>query len=235
MFREENDEEIVDELPAFEDLEELYKQIQVIYEAEFFGWDYDNQVNDYQTALDHPLKYIRISYRLLQLATSLPDYPINLWSLIPVARHSIAHVPLSGYNTMYSFFKKARESQLPVPENLIRDDAFLRLTDFDMLYFDRQNKRDIWNTIFNTEKLEKEGLQLGFGMKTDGHMISVLFEKTALNFIPQNKKDLHLQQRRKNISNWTHGLYPLYKTPFGISEEDRIIGIDPGKLRAVFL
>jgi hypothetical protein len=82
VFREKNDEEVVDELPGFENLNELYNQIELIYEAEFFDLDYD-KVNDYKYASDHPLKYIRISYRLLQLATSLPDYPIKLWSLIP--------------------------------------------------------------------------------------------------------------------------------------------------------
>jgi hypothetical protein len=37
-----------------------------------------------------------------------------------------------------------------------------------------------------------------------------------------------MQKKRKNLSNWTKGLYPLYKNPFGITEKDRIIGIDPG-------
>jgi hypothetical protein len=133
--------------------------------------------------------------------------------------------------TIYRIFRKAHEDQLPVPENLIRDGVFLRLTDFDLLYFGQQNKRDLWNTIFDIEKLESEGLQLSFGMKTDGHMISVLFEKTAINFIPQDRKELCMQKTRKNVSNWTKGLYPLYKNTYGITEDDRTIGIDPGMIK----
>ncbi|KAI8090638.1 hypothetical protein BDF21DRAFT_483547 [Thamnidium elegans] len=96
VFREENEEEVVDELPEFVNLNELYNQIQLIYEAEFSELNYA-QVNDYNNASNHPLKYIRISYRLLQVATSLPDYPIKLWSLIPEGSHSIVHVHLFGY------------------------------------------------------------------------------------------------------------------------------------------
>ena len=59
-------------------------------------------------------------------------------------------------------------------------------------------------------------------------MISILFEKTALNFVSQTKKELALQPRRVNLQNWVKGLYPLYKNPFGVTEDDRIVGIDPG-------
>ncbi|KAI9487249.1 MAG: hypothetical protein EXX96DRAFT_646942 [Benjaminiella poitrasii] len=207
-FREEGDEETVDELPVFENLNELYNRVRLIYEAEFAGLDYDH-VNDYDNVSSHPLKYLCISYRLLQLATSLPDTPIKLWSLIPEKSHSIVHVPLSGVTTMYRLFKKAYDNNLPVPNNLIRDNTFIRWTDFDYLYFNQQNKRDLWNTLFDLERIENEGLQLGFGMKTDGHMISILFEKTALNFVPQDRKETRMQKTRKNISNWTKGLHPL--------------------------
>ncbi|KAI8374079.1 hypothetical protein EDC96DRAFT_562794 [Choanephora cucurbitarum] len=37
-----------------------------------------------------------------------------------------------------------------------------------------------------------------------------------------------LQKTRKNINNWIKGLYPLYKSPFGITENDRVVGIDSG-------
>ena len=72
-------------------------------------------------------------------------------------------------------------------------------------------------------------MQLAFGMKTDGHMISVLYEKAAINHVPQNQKEAVLQKTRKNINNWTKGLYPLYKNSFGITENDRVVGIDLGK------
>ena len=181
---------------------ELYNQIQQIYEAEFSEMNYD-QVNDYENASSHPIKYTCISYSLLQLADSLPDLPIKLWSLIPNASNSIVHVPLSGVSTMYHFLRKAHANNLPVPENLIRaeDNNFIRLTDFDYLYFLPQNKRDLWNAIFDLQRIQNEGLELGFGMKTDSHMISILFEKTALNFVPQNKKEVMVQKIQKNISN----------------------------------
>jgi hypothetical protein len=185
VFREENDQEVVNPLPVFEGLNEIYDQIRLIYVAEFTGLDYD-QVNDYGNASTHPLKYIRISYRLLQVATSLPETPIKLWSLIPQGSHSTLHVPLSGVNTMYSLFKKAYDNNLQVPEILIQHNRFISNTVFFNLYFEQQNKRDFWNTVFDLERIENRGLQLGFGMKTDGHMISILFEKTALNFVPQN-------------------------------------------------
>ncbi|CAO3613352.1 unnamed protein product [Mucor hiemalis] len=65
-------------------------------------------------------------------------------------------------------------------------------------------------------------------MKTDGHMISILSEKTAENFVSQNKKEIIMQKTRKDLSNWTKGPYPPYKNLVGITAEDRIIGIDPG-------
>ncbi|CAO3647205.1 unnamed protein product [Mucor hiemalis] len=97
-----------------------------------------------------------------------------------------------------------------------------------MLYFGHQNKRNIWNTVFNIEQFEDRRTQLGFGMKTEGYMASILFQRTTLIFIPQDKKELQLRKRRIIISNWTKGLYPLYKNPYRITEEDSIVGIDPG-------
>lgn len=193
-----------------------------------------NQVDDYAYASIRPLKYTRISYCLLQVATFLSAYLIKLRS-IPEGNHSIVHIPLSGVVTVYRLFRKAHDNGLPVPDNLIVNGVFIRMTDFDLLYFGQQNKRDLWNAVFNIEKFEKDRLQLGFGMKTDGHMISVLFEKTALNFIPQDKKELKMQKARKNVENWTNGLYPLYKNQYGITEEDRVIGIDPGMINLVLL
>ncbi|CAO0801449.1 unnamed protein product [Mucor circinelloides] len=223
VFREEND----DELPIFENLNNLYDQVRLIYEAEFPGLNYD-QVDDYSTASSHPLKYLRLSYRLLQLATSMPDTPIKLWSLIPQGSHSIVHVSLSGVTVLYRLFKRAHENHLPVPERLIRNNVFIRLTDFDNAYFRYEEKRDLWNDVFDLARIQDRELRLGFGMKTDGHMISILFEKTAQNFVPQNKKEIMMQKTQKNLSNWTNGLYPLYKNPVGITAEDRIVGIDPG-------
>lgn len=109
VFRQENNEEVIDEVPEFENLNLLYDQTRLIYDAEFSELNCD-QVNDYNNAYDHPMKYICKSYRLLQVATSSPDYPIELWSPIPEEGHSIVNVPLSGVNTTYHLFKKAHET-----------------------------------------------------------------------------------------------------------------------------
>jgi hypothetical protein len=111
---------------------------------------------------------------------------------------------------MCYLFKKAHESNLPVPANLIGgDNNFIRYSDFDYLYFGQQDKRNLWNTVFDIEKFENEELQLDFGLKTDGHMVSLLFEKTTLNFVPQNKRDLQIQKTRKNLTNWVKGISSL--------------------------
>ena len=142
----------------------------------------------------------------------MPDTPIKLWSLIPQGNHSIVHVPSSGIPFLYHLFKRAHENRLPVPERLIHNNAFIRLTDFDNAYFRYEEKRDLWNDVFDLARIQDRELRLGFGMKTDGHMISILFEKTAQNFVPQNKKEIMMQKTGKNLLNWTNGLYPLYKT-----------------------
>lgn len=59
----------------------------------------------------------------------------RLWSLIPEGSHTIVHVLLSGISTMYHFFKNAHKNGLRVSKNLIRDGAFIRLTDFDFYIF----------------------------------------------------------------------------------------------------
>ncbi|KAI8387293.1 hypothetical protein BD560DRAFT_419771 [Blakeslea trispora] len=64
-------------------------------------------------------------------------------------------------------------------------------------------------------------------MKTDGQMISVFFEKTFVELVPQGMQDLVRQRRRLDFTNHTKGLYLLYKEPVGITEDDRITGIDP--------
>jgi len=148
---------------------------------------------------------------------------------MPQGSHSIVHVPLNGIPVLYHLFKRAHENRLPVSERLIHDSAFIRLTDFDNTYFRYEEKRDLWNEVFDLARIQDRELRLGFGMKNDGHMISILFEKTAQNFVPLNKKEIMMQKTGKNLLNWTNGLYPLYKNPFDITAEDRIIGIDPGK------
>lgn len=147
----------LEELPVFDDLNELYNRVQLIFEAEFAELSYD-QVNEYNYASSHTLKYLRISYRLLQLATSLPDKSIKFWSLITENSHSILHVPSSGVTAMYHLLKRALPLDLRVPNNLTGGEpVFIRLTDLQDLYFG-YNKRNLRNTIFKVEKFESEGL-----------------------------------------------------------------------------
>lgn len=72
--------------------------------------------------------------------------------------------------------------------------VLIGITAFSYMYTGRQ-KEQIWETLFNVNKLEKRCLtyltegndnldiddpnrrvKLGFGLTTDGHMISILFE-----------------------------------------------------------
>ncbi|CEI97629.1 hypothetical protein RMCBS344292_11759 [Rhizopus microsporus] len=111
---------------------------------------------------------------------------------------------------------------------------FFRLTDFDRFYFGHENKMYLWNTVFNIGKLDTRILaspatsHLAYSMKTDGHMVSILYEKTSVESVPQAKNDLIRQKRNIDFTNRTKGLYPLYKEPTGITANDRIIGIDLG-------
>ncbi|CEI90553.1 hypothetical protein RMCBS344292_04875 [Rhizopus microsporus] len=117
---------------------------------------------------------------------------------------------------------------------MVPNGNFFRLTDFDRFYFGHENKMHLWNTAFNIGKLDTGVLanpatsRLAYSMKTDGHMISILFEKTSVEFVPQAKNDLIRQKRNIDFTNRTKDLYPLYKEPTGITANDRIIGIDPG-------
>ncbi|KAG1176789.1 hypothetical protein G6F70_004126 [Rhizopus microsporus] len=189
---------------------------------------------DYGYATNHPLKFIRLSYRLLQAASSLPDAPIKLWSLLPQATHSMVHVPLSGIPTLCTLFQRAHQNGHPIPRFIIPNGNFFRLADFDRFYFGHENKIHLWITVFNIGKLDTGVLanpatsHLAYSMKTDGHMISILFGKTSVEFVPQAKNDLIRQKRNTDFTNRTKGLYPLYKEPTVITANDRIIGIDPG-------
>ncbi|CEI92028.1 hypothetical protein RMCBS344292_06302 [Rhizopus microsporus] len=232
VFEEEEEEENI-EVRNFGNLNQLYNQIRLIYEAEFRGIAY-NSINDYGYATNHPLKFIRLSHRLLQAASSLPNAPIKLWSLLSQATHSMVHMPLSGIPTLYTLFQRAHQNGHPVPRFMIPNDNFFRPIDFDRFYFGHENKAHLWNTVFNIGKVDTGVLanlatsHLAYSTKTDGHMISILFEKTFVEFITQAKNDLIRQKRNIGFANRTKGLYPLYKEPTGITANDRIIGIDPG-------
>lgn len=214
----------------------LYTVIFRIYNAEFRGKDYESDVNNYEKAAETPLKYLRVSYRLLKIATSREDLPIKLWSLLPDPGHSVIHAPFSGKDTMYAIFLRAFQEQLPIPAFLIGyNNAIITITEFGDLYSGINDKRRIWETLFDIPKIQK-GLGdeypkafLGYGFKTNGNMISVLFQKNSESFTPLLKSEVQKQKRNQNLLNWEKGIYPLYKNPVGLSIESRIIGIDPGK------
>lgn len=156
----------------------------------------------------------------------------------------MVHAPFSGERTFYCILKRARQKGLPIPDT-IRDDGndngLIRLTAFNSRYRDVTEKRRIWESLFNFDRLQKNlgdnnaRVGLGYGFKTDGHMISVLFEKDTRLFIPLMKQDVQHQSRGKDLTNWTRGIYPLYKNPTGITRNDSLIGIDPGILSCCFL
>ncbi|KAI8375628.1 hypothetical protein EDC96DRAFT_571725 [Choanephora cucurbitarum] len=139
--------------------------------------------------------------KITHIASSFLGLPVKLWSPIPQASHFIVHVPLSGMITFYHLFKKAHTINLPVPDLFIRNGVFISQIDFQLLYSRQADKRNLWNVIFDLRRIEHGDIQLAFGMKTDGRMISVLYEKAAINRVPQNQKETVLQKTHKNINN----------------------------------
>ncbi|GAA5796419.1 hypothetical protein HPULCUR_001791 [Helicostylum pulchrum] len=235
-FTFQNEEESADDYPGFDD---LYTRVFRVYNAEFGNSNYEAVVNDYSNATNHPLKYLRASYRLLKIATAEVNLKIKLWNLLPDPGHSIVFAPLSGVEAMYGIFRRASLGRLPVPDFLLGyRNELVTITEFKDLYSAPNDKRRIWESIFILDNLQ-HGLgnfdapvRLGYGMKTDGHMISILFEKDSRLFVPLTTRDVKMQKRNITLQNWQKGMYPLYKSPTGITENDRIIGIDPGKLRS---
>lgn len=153
----------------------------------------------------------------------------------------MVHASLSATSTMYALFEKLHRNNYPIPEALLPNGVFITARNFDDLYFRYEVKRALWDTIFDIRKLDAGAYanpptsKLAFGMKTDGHMISILFQKVVVDFVPHAKKYLMTQSRNIDFTNRTKGLYPLYKEPTGITANDRIIGIDPGIIFSEYL
>ena len=126
-------------------------------------------------------------------------------------------------------------------EDYERNVGLITFTQFLNRYRDVTEKRRIWESLFNFDRLQKNlgdnnaRVGLGYGFKTDGHMISVLFEKDTRLFISLMKQDVQRQSPGKDLTDWTRGIYPLYKNPTGITINNRLIGIDPGILSCCFL
>lgn len=164
---------------------------------------------------------------MLKVATTY-EWPTKIWSILPGPTNEMVYARFSGQAGIYSLFERARSAQLNIPSMLL-DNANRLLS--PTAFFDNYEgdfKLRLWNEFFDIEKLSKN-LNLGFGFKTDGHMVSVLFEKETRVILPFTKQDMDKAPRNINMENWKNGMYPLYKQPRGISMNDRILGVDPGK------
>ncbi|KAI9476296.1 MAG: hypothetical protein EXX96DRAFT_294619 [Benjaminiella poitrasii] len=133
--------------------------------------------------------------------------------------------------------------QLPIPPSLQDcDGQLIWYMNFQNLYSIQNDKQTLWETIFDIDRLQKRrtryasnndlidatySIQLSYGLKTDGHMVSVLFEKTTNEFLALDITEYKKLKQNKDISEIKSVIYPLYKRPIGLSENDRIIGIDP--------
>ncbi|KAI9478164.1 MAG: hypothetical protein EXX96DRAFT_539293 [Benjaminiella poitrasii] len=60
------------------------------------------------------------------------------------------------------------------------------------------------------------------------HMVSVLFEKTTNEFFALDITEYKKLKQNKDLSGIKSGSYSLYKRPIGLSENEGIVGIDPG-------
>ncbi|GAA5804344.1 hypothetical protein HPULCUR_009832 [Helicostylum pulchrum] len=237
--------QIEHEMPGLID---VYNRIKLIFDADFRATELEDLL-DCESAKAHPLKYLRVSYFLLQEAARNVDWPVKRWCLLPSpSSHRIVHFPLNSYVTMYGLFEKANNRNIRIPDDLLgRNGNFIGVTAFLDIYSGIANRQRIWETLFNINKLQKRCLtylqgenndldindplrraKLGFGLTTDGHMISVLFERVSREQIPFDTKGVKFQKRNLNLANKTRGIYPLYKNPTGITLQDRIIGIDSG-------
>ncbi|KAI9265884.1 hypothetical protein EDC94DRAFT_658169 [Helicostylum pulchrum] len=100
----------------------------------------------------------------------------------------------------------------------------------DLFNFNRPQKHWVLDesNVTNLEPNNYRHTRFSFSLQTDGHMVSVLFEKVKTFWIPMNNQDVKLQRRNKPLENVNTGVYPLYKNPTGIFATDHIIGIDPG-------
>ncbi|KAI9482793.1 MAG: hypothetical protein EXX96DRAFT_630843 [Benjaminiella poitrasii] len=174
-------------------LELVYADVQRIYNSEFLNTDFETTVNNYNNAKSHPVKYIRLSFSLLQYATNHNTWPVKLWYLLPTASHNIVYVPLSGVSAMYDC--KKRRARYASNNDLI--DA-------------------------------THSIQLSYGLKTDRHSVSVLFEKMTAEFFALDITKYKKLKQNMDLSRIKSGVYHLYKRLIGLSENDRIIGINPG-------
>ncbi|KAF1803673.1 hypothetical protein FB192DRAFT_1341289 [Mucor lusitanicus] len=180
------------ELPDVPGSHAAHRDPQQIYHHEIHNVPLDT-VKLYQEAKKYPIKYIRLSFCLLQYATLHPDWNVKLWCLLPQATHGIVHAPLARYMAFYGLIKRAELMNIPLPPVYqYNNGGLLRTTQFRQMYLDRNRKEILWQTLFDidylqsnrihepqelNENAEERAIKLGYGLKTDGVVIGVLFKR----------------------------------------------------------
>ncbi|GAA5816963.1 hypothetical protein MFLAVUS_010498 [Mucor flavus] len=233
--------------PEFQD---IYDRVKIIYNSEFGTTPFED-LNNYEYARQNPLKFIRLSYRLLRESSAHDNWQTKRWSLLPCASHAIINFRITGPKSVYGLFVIAYHKNLAglgpyhIPPILQFGNRLIYFHQFLELYRVFEVKQQLWEDLFNFDKLQKNQVldepnvmnlkpdnskhtRFSFSLQTDGHMVSALFEKVKTFWNPLKNQDIKLQRRNKNLQNVNTGIYPLYKNPTGIFSTDHIIGIDPG-------
>lgn len=231
-------------------LQELYYRIKTIYDSEFGSINFVD-ANDYEYVKENSEKFIRLSYRLLQESSAHDDWQIKKWELLPGATHSIVHVSISGPRTVYGLLSMAHQKNSNgvesyfIPQQLKSGNRLIYFHQFRELYSNFQDKQLLWENLFDFNKVQSRRLldeqdssnlqadnnrhvRFAFSIKTDGTMISTLFEAKKSFWNPHKIGDLKFQKRNTDLTYVNKGIYPLNKNPVGINVNDLIIGIDPG-------
>lgn len=232
------------ELPNVPGLLDVYRDLQQMYNYEFLNVPEDT-VKLYDNAKMHPVKYVRLSFCLLQYATLHPDWNVKLWCLLPQASHEIVHAPIARATSFYGLMRRAELLDLPIPAPCQHaNGGLLGYNPFRQMYMDRRRKEAFWLTLFDIDHLQRNrinepqelnenaqerAVKLGYGLKTDGVMAGVLFERKTREFHATSTGDIKKLPRQKDLTEVSCGIYPLYKEPRGITMNDYIVGLDPGK------
>lgn len=146
-----------------------------MYNDQFSGVAYE-VVNTYDNAKSYTINYLKLSYCLLQEASSHEEWRVKLWSLLPAPTHSVVYAPFSGYRSLYHLLERASHQGLPVPP-FMRGyrNQLITITEFyDQHYLTPSARQIVWNT---------------------------LFEKKSREIIPLTTQEVKLSTRNMNLSN----------------------------------
>ncbi|GAA5807559.1 hypothetical protein MFLAVUS_000924 [Mucor flavus] len=233
--------------PGFQD---IYDRVKVIYNSEFGTTPFED-LNNYEYARQNPLKFIQLSYRLLQESSAHDNWQTKRWGLLPCVSHAIINFRITGPKSVYGLFVIAYHKNLAgfgpyhIPPILQFGNRLIYFHQFLELYRVFEVKQQLWVDLFNIDKLQKNQVldesnvmnlehdnskhtRFSFSLQTDGHMVSALSEKVKTFWNLLKNQDIKLRRRNKNLQNVNTGIYPLYKNPTRIFSTDHIIGIDPG-------